>query len=436
VRTATAVAFAAAGSLLLAACGASQAQVTKADAWQGAHGGVGNSASSAVTGRRSPTATWWRSVGGTVVGGLTVAVDGQLFVAATRPDSGCNLFSFQPDGRKRFCDSVPFTDPTPRPIPAAPIVDPDDNAYVGIGDGTMRSYNAMGQERWVMPTFGTPIGAQFIGDGDLLEATQFGEIDVFTRQTGKRETDAYRLFGEPNRLVQPDLPYPPSDQGLGDCATGSAGCPVATAPAVDPSGSGRFYLTAWFPHAAGASLAALRYADGKISREWTASDLLTSGTTTPPSLSLDGKTVYVGDNAGDLYALDAASGAVRWTYHLGFVPAGAIALTADGLIIPGTRDGSLLGLRDEGDRPVVAWHRDDVSQAGVPAVARGDLGYTEVAVHDGLTLLVFDTATGRDLTRAPLPDAHAPAVDTAVGPKAQVLTVTQSGELVQLGSGG
>lgn len=421
--------IAAASTVLITACGSSLTSWKgEGSGWPSALGDARNSATSDVAGARALTATWSRPLGGTVTTPASISSDGQIFVTAD-VTAGCNLLSFQMrSGRKRFCNNIPFTKPVPDPIRATPIVDGNDNIYVGIADGTMRSYNDHGQERWVMPVFGTPLSAQFTGDGNVLVVTQAGQINVFERQTGKTVVAPLRLMGEPDRHVEPDLAWPPADQGLAECGSGASGCPVANAPAVDPR-SGRFFVTAWLPQAKTASLIGLRYGDGKLTQDW-AVPILTGGSTTNPAISADGDTVYVGNNVGDLIAVNADNGATRWTQHLGYLPSGGMSVSADGLIIPGGA-GALTALRDKGDHADPAWQRQDLIQQGVPAQTAGSTGYAVVhtAADPHPALVTFNTDTGATLGTNPLPDATGPATGTSVGPHGEVLVATRAGAL-------
>lgn len=435
---------------LVIGCGtsATYSDIMAAGGWPGMRGTAHNSGASTADGPRSPAPAWSRALGGTPGAPASISGDGQLFVSA-RLDSGCNLFAYElKSGRQRFCDVVPFTTPKPGRIIATPILDPDANAYIGIDDGTMRSYDDRGRERWVMPVFGAPQSAQFTADGNVLEVTQFGEINVFDRQTGKRLIPPLRLLGQPDRATQPNLPWPANDQGLDDCETGKSGCPVATSPALDPK-SGRFYVTLWRPGASAASVVAMHYRDGTIGQDWSV-DVLPAGTVTSPTLSNDGSVVYVADNAGNLIAIDAADGKTRWTHHLGYPVFGGISVSGSGLIMPGGAGAGsrLVALRDNHDHAEIAWQRRDLIQLGVPAFAAGSTGYTVIRTETDPTptLLTFNTADGSTLAQNPLPAPQTPApqapapagqaagdpgqtVGTAVGPAGEVVVTSRNGTL-------
>ncbi|KAA0024380.1 outer membrane protein assembly factor BamB family protein [Antrihabitans cavernicola] len=421
-------------TLVLAACGAgdSDSDILSAGGWPGMHSDGHNSDTSTVTGSRDLSMAWSRPIGSPVATYATIAASGQLFVT-TKSNGGCNLFSFQMDnGRKRFCAVL-----GPGAAASTPIVDGATNIYVG-DDGGMNSFNEHGQLRWRTQLVGTPISAQFTGDGNVLSVSQLGEVDVFSRQTGDRIVPPFSLMPPPDYLADPNLPVAPDGQGLNECFAGTAGCPVANTPAIDPA-TGKFFITVWRTGAATASLVGLTYTRGDnptITQNWS-SDILPGGSASSPSLSHDGKTVYVTDNQGHLLAVDAASGKTKWSYDLGFTPLGSSSVSADGLIIPsGGKDAHLIALRDTGDKAEVAWERMDLVQLGVPAQAAGSTGYTVVRSGAGdnpdLAMLTFDTTSGATVDQDVLPDAKGFTVGTSIGPKGEVVTPTLIGELFVL----
>ncbi|MCM6776493.1 PQQ-binding-like beta-propeller repeat protein [Nocardia sp. CDC159] len=421
--------------LLLAGCGGTKADdiaVGPGKGWPSAFHDARNSGSSPVTGSRHLELAWSRPIGGPAAAPTTIGPDGQLFVT-TRAEVGCVgrpgttglIFSFQMEtGRKRFCNAL-----GPAAIGSPTVVDGATNVYLGddaLDVGGVSSFNALGQPRWRTPVAGVPVSLQFTGDSKVLSVTQFGQVDVLSRQTGDREVPTFQVLGEPDFLKQPDLPRPPNGQGIDDCATGAPQCPVANVSAIDQD-SGRFYLTAWRPGTPVASLVALRYDGARISQEWNA-DLLTEGSATSPTLSADGKTIYVGDNSGRLLAVNAADGHVKWVQPLGFQPRGAVS-AHDGLLIPGGDDGHLLALRDAGDRAEIAWERKDLELRGRPVQTAGGTGYVVAPIGDALNLVTFDTGNSKTLASTVLPGARGTTSGIAIGPKGEVVVTTRIGEL-------
>lgn len=396
--------------------------------WPTAFHDAHNSATSPVTGSRQLILSWSRPIGGPVVNPTTVGADGQMFLTTTI-DSDCvgnpghngAIFSFQIlSGRKRFCNQLGAGARA-----TASAVDGATNVYLG-DDGGVDSFTALGQPRWRTPVAGVPVSAQFTGDGKVLTVTQLGQIDVLERQTGDRGVPTVQLLGEPDYLAHPDLPRPPDNQGLDDCATGGPRCPVANVSAVDQR-TGRFYVTLWRPGTAVASLVALRYADREVRQDWSR-DLLTKGSATSPALSADGTTVYLGDNDGQLIAVDAADGHPKWQRPLGFSPRGSISCD-NGLLIPGGDEGHLIAVRDRGTTADIAWDRPDLPLRGRPAQAAGHTGYTVAAAGDVLELVTFDTRDGTTVASDVLPGAKGSTAGIAIGDRGEVVVTTHLGEV-------
>jgi outer membrane protein assembly factor BamB len=344
-----------------------------------------------------------------------------------RAENGCNLFSFQLDtGRKVWCTRM-----NDGGAASTPIVDTATNVYVGES-GAMASYTRNGQLRWRTLVVGTPLSAQFTGDGNLLFITQLGQINVLNPQTGAKVVSSYNLIPPPTFDQQPNAELIPDNQGLDECFLGTAGCPVANTPAIDLA-SGTFYFTFFGPNSLAADLVAMKYTGGEnpsITPEWS-TDALPGGTASSPDLSKDGKTVYTTDNNGTLWAIDAATGDTVWSYGIGFNSAGSPSTSDDGLIIPaGAGDGHLLAVQDKGDHAELVWERKDLLQLGVPAQTAGNTGYTVVREGDnGLSLVTFDTRSGETVAQNTLPGAVGFTVGTSVGPNGEVVTPSAIGEL-------
>ncbi|NNH72511.1 PQQ-binding-like beta-propeller repeat protein [Nocardia uniformis] len=411
-----------AGLLALTGCGTDVDDITvgPGKGWPAAFHDARNSGSSPVTGSRALALDWSRPVGGPIAAPVTVGPDGQMFVT-TRTSTDCVLFSFQMrTGRKRFCNPM-----GPSAIYAGSAVDGGTNLYIGE-DGGMNAYNALGQPRWRTPVAGVPVSVQFTGNGNVLSVTQFGQVDVLSRQTGDRMVPTYQMLGEPDALENPGLNRPPDGQGLDECAVGGPQCSIANVSAVDQD-TGRFYATVWRPGEGTAELVALRYGDKRIREEWRAA-MLTEGSATSPALAADGSTLYVGDNANRLIAVDTSDGHTKWTRDLGFPPRGGFSI-ADDLIIPAGDDGYLLAVRDLGDTSEIAWERKDLALRGRPVQTAGGTGYTVASIGETLTLFTFDTATGATVDSDELPGAQGTTEGTSVGAEGEVVVATKIGEL-------
>ncbi|MGW4478716.1 outer membrane protein assembly factor BamB family protein [Rhodococcus triatomae] len=424
----TAVALATVSALVTAGCGSNPQTpgIYSPAGWPGMHADARNSDTSPVTGSRSVAPAWSRPLGAPTSTYASVAATGQIFVT-TSAENGCTIWSFDMDsGRKRWCTRL-----GPGGALSTPLVDKATNVYIGE-DGAMNSFNEHGQLRWRTVVSGTPVTAQFTGDGNLLFVTHFGVVSVLDPQNGREVVPSYQLIPAPTADQAQNVPLVPAAQGLDSCFLGSPECPVAHTPAIDLD-SGRFYLTVWRPGAPSAALVGMRYADGRLTEEWSTATL-PGGATSSPVISADGSTVYANDGDGALWAVDAHTGEPRWHHDIGYDAAAGPSVSSDGLIIPaGGRDGRLLALRDNGDSADVVWERSDLLQLGVPAQTAGDTGYTVVREGtDGLAMLTFDTTTGETADTDTLPGAAGFTVGTSIGPDGEVLTQTLIGELFVL----
>lgn len=424
----TAVTLTAASTLAITGCGADPGVIEMYSAgWPAAHGDARNSDTSPVTGSRSTELAWSRPLLAPTSTSASIAPNGQI-AATTHSSEGCNLWSFQMEtGRKRWCTRL-----GPGVAFSTPLVDRHTNIYVGE-DGAMTSFNDLGQLRWRTIVSGTPLSAQFTGDGNVLIVTQVGVVSVLSPQTGKAVVPSYQLVPAPTVDQGQDVPLPAPGLGLDQCVTGSPACPVGSVPAIDLE-SGRIHLEVWRPGRSQPDLVALRYHDGTLTEEWS-SDAIPGGGVSSPVLSADGSTLYVTDRRGSLWAVDATTGRPRWQHDLGYVAVGGPSVSSDGTIVPAAGDGTghLMALRDDGDHAEILWERPDLRQRGIPVQTAGGTGYTVVSgADDGLTAVTFDTTSGDTVDQDPLPNARGVAAGTSIGPDGEVLVSTLMGELFVL----
>jgi len=103
--------------------------------------------------------------------------------------------------------------------------------------------------------------------------------------------------------------------------------------------------------------------------------------TSSAAVGADG-TVYVGANDSSFYALNPATGAVRWKYTLSpltIIDTGVAAVGADGTIYFGAANGSLYALEDRGDRANLKWAAAlGGSIANAPALAADGTVYIRI----------------------------------------------------------
>lgn len=347
--------------------------------------------------------------------GPTIDPAGRLYLTST--ETGCHLRAIElATGEPAWCDaSIDLL-----AVVSSPVLDRDGRLYLADGAG-MHAIDRDGTRLWDAPLDGVPLSAQLTPDGHLAFVTHVGTVHVLDRGDGRPVVDPLPL-----------APGTTWDGGsLFACARGTEACPSANTIAVD--GRGRLYFTLWAPGAPAAGLVAVQYEGGDAPslRELWRNDTLPGGSASSPVLSADGSRVYVTDNVDALHALDTATGAVVWSFPIGFAADGSPSLSPDGLVMPaGGRESPVLAVRDLGDRAELAWRRDDLQNRGVATQAAGGRAYVTVALGGfRLALVVLDTATGEELDREELTGTPVFSVGTTIALDGTVLVPTIVGGL-------
>lgn len=397
-----------------------------APSWSAVHADPANTDYSPVQPAPALERAWTVHIEGTVdVGplpwtinlGPTSDPDGNLYVTST--EDGCHLRAVEgATGELRWCaEALDLL-----AVVSSPTIDEDGNLYVADGTG-MHALRADGTERWHVPLSGVPLSSQFTSDGELIFVTHTGTLYVLDRATGAERIDPIDLA--------PGTEWEPGG-GMMACARGTEACPSANTIAFDARRD-VLYFTLWGPGEDRAGLRAMRYEGGpdpSVEPLWT-NDALPGGSASSPVVSEDGSRVYVTDNVDALHALDADSGEVAWSYPIGYASGGSPSLSPGGLIIPaGGTEAPLQAIRDAGDRPELAWARDDLHNRGIAAQTAGDRAYATVSAG-GTTcdLVELDTTDGTTLHQQGLPGACVFSVGITVGPDGTVFVPTIVGRL-------
>jgi outer membrane protein assembly factor BamB len=388
-----------------------------APGWSTAHADAANTNYAPVKGASDLTPAWVHRFGGTVNLGATFAPSGRVYV--TSGGAGCHLTVLDPvSGAVVWC-----SDAVDRfAVVSSALIDAQGRAFVADGSA-MHAFDAEGHELWRTPIVGVPLSAQFTAEGRLIFVTNIGRVYVLRRETGA-------LMLPPVALV-PGARFDPAE-GMRACARGTAACPSANTPAVDPA-TDRFFFTFWAPGATQAGVRAMRYTEDPvpaITPVWT-NDSLPGGSASSPTLSRDGSRLYVNDNVDALHALDTASGKEIWQLRVGFAPGGSASVTPDGLVMPAGGGASpLLAVRDLGTRGKLAWRRDQLLNRGIPTQAAGGRAYAAVGTgQNHNALVVVDTATGAVLDREPLAGTTIFTVGTTIARNGWVYVPTITGVL-------
>lgn len=295
---------------------------------------------------------------------------GVLFVTSARGRTFSNLHAIGPDG-KILWEAPPQRDRDGLDAFAgfnAPVLDRDGDVYIGDSN-QLWAFHPDGRRKWVarLPEGSGSFVYQVISrQGYVGGITTEGWVLFFDRTSGSPAVKPFRLPQGEAPATGPHLPGL-WQGGLVDHDAGKLfekiafgfGVQVANAPAVHPT-TGRIFITAAGPKEGdrySGRLYGLDIVDGEVKIGF--STRMDGGSGTSPSISPDGRYVYCAGEDGVILAIDADSGAVRWSAQgEGLL---SPSLAADGTILTGNifgdptvialnpRDGSQLWARDYSD---------------------------------------------------------------------------------------
>ncbi|MDV7136041.1 outer membrane protein assembly factor BamB family protein [Williamsia muralis] len=363
--------------------------------------------------------SWSRPVGGPISSPLTISGRSNVGVTAATP-GGCNTFLFdQRAGRKNFCKYY-----GPGIELNSMLFDQYENIYIGDA-GMFYGLNGAGDFRWRFGVVGVPLSAKFAAPGLVLMVSHLGQILLFDSQTGK--------LAAPGIALRPGADPAQPLYGLGDCVSGGPRCPVQAPPAVD-SDRERFYLNYWPEGVIASGVRGYDYSEENgtrsIRESWKAE--IPGGVIGTPTLSADGRTLYVFNRLGSIYALDALTGTPKWDYFVDNYGFGTMTVSPDGLIIPtGLLNAPVRAYRDLGDKAERVWQRTDVQSVGLSALTTSGTAWTVVRENnaDELTLMEVDSADGATVRKFAIPGSVGFTTGVAVSNTGQVATATNLGEV-------
>lgn len=363
----------------------------------------------------------WNVLGGSsVLTAPTLSPDGQTFYVTTGKAQGeSNLHAYTIDGELRW-RSAAWTSPQegvdPCAILSSPIVDRAGDVYVGDCN-QLFSYDASGKLRWVVNLPANRAGdwiasdaiainalttAAFTREGHVFGVTNFGDVVVFDRESGRLLNEPMRLPG----LVPPAsavMPMPASIFGDGlvdpeirewawQLLAGGA-MPSANTPAVDLA-SGRIFVAATSTNEGRGALYGLDLAvladDGEggesVVVEIGFATEMGPGSGSSPSLSPTSDVVYVSDENGHFYAVDARTGVIRWEAETRAASAAA-AVGANGDIYALQAYGpALVAIREDGE---IRW-QSDLAALAAAALPEGFLLGEPIATGNGNPTVLGD----------------------------------------------
>jgi hypothetical protein len=424
-----AVCVACAGSMLAFSVGAEDHY--SPGGWSTLHQGPDNRklVKSAPVG--GPFRTWTALAGASILTAPTMSPDGRsLYVTTGKAAGHSNLHAFDLDG-KLLWQSEPWQDADrgvdPCAILSSPIVDREGDVYIGDCN-QLFAFRPSGELKWVEPlpllqkgdwraSDALPINALttavFTNQGDILGVTNFGDVVVFDRETGQRMNRAQRLPGHVPPPTAMKLSRSMFGDGLMDPEIREWAWQLlmggrmrsANTPAVEQE-SGRIFVAATSTTVGKGALFGLdvihhqhkagtgEFRDG-VTSDFVGPEVevrmafaaeMGPGSGSSPALSPEGDRVYVSDERGLLYAIDAQTGALLGGVQTKAASAAA-AVAANGDVIALQAGGAtLIAVTRKGK---IRWE-SDLSELTRAALPTGRMLGEPVAMGNGNPTVVGD----------------------------------------------
>lgn len=356
-----------------------------------------------------PSYRSWHALGGaTVLTAPTMSPDGStLYVTTGRERGHSNLHAFSLSGEllwqaqpwESADDSVDAC-----AVLSSPIVDDQGDIYVNDCN-QLFAFRADGRVKWVTPLpaprpgDGVATGelavnafttAVFTNQGHVLGVTNFGDVLVLDRATGRILNPAWRLPGRLSSVAEVEpMPERLFSNGMIDPAIREwawqllfgAHMRSANTPAVAVETDGRVFVAATSVNEGLGALYALDLHQRGQGVEVTlgfATDM-GPGSGSSPALSLSANRVYVSDETGLFYAIDAQTGAVIWQVQTR-AAAAAAAVGDDGTVYALQANApALVAIAADGN---IAW-QSDLSELAAGSLPSSWILGDPVAVGNG-----------------------------------------------------
>jgi outer membrane protein assembly factor BamB len=278
---------------------------------------------------------------------------------------------------------VKWTFPTGERIVSSPV-HAGGAIYFGSDDGNVYAVDAAdGHQRWQRRT-GGPVASTPAIAGDFLYVGSYdGKLYALDVRTGKPQWK-FATGGERRFEAKGLHGWQPSNQTIADPFDVYLSSPVVAAGMVYfGSGDGNVY--------------ALDALSGALKWQFKTGDVVHAS----PAYA-DG-TVFIGSFDSYLYALDAKTGTEKWRFHGGEDPAihnqvgfQSSPAVVDGVVYTGCRDSNLYAIDAATGKEKWRFNNGGSWVVGAPAVIRGKVYF---ATSDSSLYHVVDAATGKPLVR-------------------------------------
>ena len=347
--------------------------------WSGAHRDNRNSDYIPLPSPDAMRRTWTGIEGANFFMGPTIGADGTIYATSARGDGHSHLHAYDTRGNLLWktepmrdwddFDSAAFL--------SAPVTDIDGHLFIPDSN-QLWSFDRTGETRWVtrlsdVGVNGYIFSVFFTHTGHAGAISSDGQVALFERGTGALAMPLLDLPGVPGLPASPMPPGLWADGSIDERilqdswdAIFGFNMEVANTPSVH-SDTGRIFIVATGRVPEAVVLYGIDVSADALSIAFETS-LGESGSGTSPTLSFDGRFVYVIDGEGYLNGIDTGTGAIAWKSSERSVTGVSSTSTPSGRVF--TFDLNYLVCWD-GSNGDVLWKRDlrDLAAEEVPWTA-------------------------------------------------------------------
>ena len=291
--------------------------------WSGAHRDARNSDYVPVPSPNAVQRTWTGIERGNFFMPPVIGANGNVYATSAGGPGESHLHAFTPGGRLlwKAAPMQSMDDLDSAAYFSAPVVDMDDHLYLADGN-QLWSFTNEGAVRWVtdLPALGVNgyvFSAFFTHQGHVGLISSDGKVALFDRASGELALPILDLPGVdgvpsspmPPGLLVDDLIDPALLQDNWDAIWGF-NMEVANTPSVSPE-TGRIFIVATGRQPDHTVLYGLDVQEEGIEIAFE-TQLGVSGSGTSPTVSFDGRYVYVVDGEGHLTGVSTVDGSIAW----------------------------------------------------------------------------------------------------------------------------
>ncbi len=273
--------------------------------------------------------------------------------------------------------------PTGERIVSSPVLQ-DNLIYFGSDDGNVYAVDAStGRQIWKRVTKGPVPSSPAVADGLVYVGSYDGHFYALDAKSGQTKWD-FATGGEKRFEAKGVHGFKPKNQTIADPFDIYLSSPVVAQGSVFfGCGDGNLY--------------ALDAATGELRWKFQAGDVIHS------SPAFENGVVFFGSWDSYFYAVDAATGKEKWRFHGGEDPAvhnqvgfQSSPAVADGVVYVGCRDSNLYALDEATGQE--KWRAENAGSWVItsPAVSQGKVCF---ATSDSSLFVVVDAATGKNIIR-------------------------------------